>query len=228
MACVSDVGQWHLTHSAVPRGSRAMNCSSTTRSTTSSTSRGSAMSHLRQASWSCWAITNGRLVAGWPTWDHRRPGGSLQVAVGLPPALPPSAAGPGAPTIGCAPSRTPPLSSQRGPRRPPGHPVDPSSSAGRGRWMGLRQGCPSGQASSGGPAGLHPARKRSSCSSFMSISAWCCVWWRPARDFTSSASGVGWAEFLVPGFGTSVARFKIGWKDEEVRGGEQTVSLMTF
>ncbi len=35
--------------------------------------------------------------------------------------------------------------------------MDPSSSAGRGRWMGLRQGCPSGQASSGGPAGLHPA-----------------------------------------------------------------------
>ncbi len=32
MACVSDVGRWHWTHSAVRRGSRTMNCSSTTRS----------------------------------------------------------------------------------------------------------------------------------------------------------------------------------------------------
>ncbi len=60
MACVSDVGRWHWTHSAVRRGSRTMNCSSTTRSITPSTSRDSAMSHLRQASRSCWAITNGR------------------------------------------------------------------------------------------------------------------------------------------------------------------------
>ncbi len=37
------------------------------------------------------------------------------------------------------------------------------------------------------------SRKRSSCSSFMSISAWCCAWWRPASDLTSSASGVGLA-----------------------------------
>ncbi len=49
MACVSDVGRWkkkkrHWTHSAVRRGSRAMNCSSTTRSITPLTSRGSAMS----------------------------------------------------------------------------------------------------------------------------------------------------------------------------------------
>ncbi len=50
MACVSDVGRWHWTHSAVRRGSRTMNCSSTTRSITPSTSRDSAMSHLRQAS----------------------------------------------------------------------------------------------------------------------------------------------------------------------------------
>ncbi len=40
----------------------------------------------------------------------------------------------------------------------------------------------------------------------MYISAWCCVWWRPARDFTSSASGVGWAGSMAacrlprPGF----------------------------
>ncbi len=62
MACVSDVGRWHWTHSAVRRGSRAMNCSSTTRLIyfTPSTSRDLAMSHLRQASRSCWAITNGR------------------------------------------------------------------------------------------------------------------------------------------------------------------------
>ncbi len=97
-----------------------------------------------------------RLVAGWLAWDHHRPGGSLQVAVGLPPALPPSAAGSGAPAIGCTPSHTPPLFSQRGPRRPLGRPVDPSSPAGRGRWMGLQRGCPPSQASSGGLAGLPP------------------------------------------------------------------------
>ncbi len=50
------------------------------------------------------------------------------------------------------------------------------------------------------------SRKRSSCSSFMSISAWCCAWWRPVSDFTSSASGVGWAGCMTayrlprPGF----------------------------
>ncbi len=60
MAWASDVGRWHWTHSAVRRGSRAPNCSSTTRSITPSTSRGSAKSHLRHASRSCWAITNGR------------------------------------------------------------------------------------------------------------------------------------------------------------------------
>ncbi len=60
MAWASDVGRWHWTHSAVRRGSRATNCSSTTRSITPSTSRGSAKSHLRHASRSCWAITNGR------------------------------------------------------------------------------------------------------------------------------------------------------------------------
>ncbi len=60
MAWASDVGRWHWTHSAVRRGSRSTNCSSTTRSITPSTSRGSAKSHLRHASRSCWAITNGR------------------------------------------------------------------------------------------------------------------------------------------------------------------------
>ncbi len=45
---------------------------------------------------------SGRHVAGWPAWDHRRPGGSWQVAVGLPPALPPSAVGSGAPANGRA------------------------------------------------------------------------------------------------------------------------------
>ncbi len=53
MAWASDVGRWHWTHSAVRRGSRATNCSSTTRSITPSTSRGSAKSHLRHASRSC-------------------------------------------------------------------------------------------------------------------------------------------------------------------------------
>ncbi len=99
----------------------------------------------------------GRCVAGWPTSDHRRPGGSRQVAVGLPPALPPSTVGSGAPANGCAPSPTPPLSSRRGQRRPTGHRVDPSSSAGRGRSMGLWRGYPPGQASSRWPADLHPS-----------------------------------------------------------------------
>ncbi len=63
----------------------------------------------------------------------------------------------GPPATGCTPSHTPPLSSQRGPRRPPGHRGVPSSSAGRGRSMGLRRGFPPGLASSGWPAGLHPA-----------------------------------------------------------------------
>ncbi len=39
--------------------------------------------------------------------------------------------------IGYTPSRTPPLFSKRGPQMPPGRPVDLSSSAGRGQWMGL-------------------------------------------------------------------------------------------
>ncbi len=99
----------------------------------------------------------GRRIAGWPALDLRRPGGSRQVTVGRPPALPPSAVGSGAPATGCAPSHTPPLSSRRGARRPPGHRGDPSSSAGRGRSMGLRRGFPPGQASSGWPADLHPA-----------------------------------------------------------------------
>ncbi len=60
------------------------------------------------------------------------------------------------PLVG-APSRTPPLSSRKGPQKPPGRRVDPSSSAGRGRSVGLRRGYPPGQASSGWPAGLHPA-----------------------------------------------------------------------
>ncbi len=46
---------------------------------------------------------------------------------------------------------------QKGPRRPPGRRGVPSSSAGRGRSMGLRRGFPPGLASSGWPAGLHPA-----------------------------------------------------------------------
>ncbi len=71
--------------------------------------------------------------------------------------LPPSAGESGAPATGCAPSHTPPLSFRTGPRRPPGHRVDPSSSAGRGRSMGLRRGIPPGQVSSEWPADLHPA-----------------------------------------------------------------------
>ncbi len=49
-------------------------------------------------------------------------------------------------------------------------------------------------------------RKRSSCYCFRSISAWCWVWGRPVSDFTSSASGMGWADCMVacrlprPGF----------------------------
>ncbi len=88
--------------------------------------------------------------------DRHRPGGSRQV--GLPPALPPSAVGSGAPANGRAPSRTPLLSSRKGPQKPPGRRADPSSSAGRGRSVGLRRGYPPGQASSGWPDGLHPGR----------------------------------------------------------------------
>ncbi len=161
---------------SVVRGSRAMNCSRTTRSTTASTSRSSAISHLRQASRSCWAITKSRPLSPSSTerkrwrclfggtadalkvaWDRRRPGGSLPAAAVLPPVPPPSTAGSDTPTIGCAPSHTPPLFSQRGPRTPPGRPVDPSSSAGRGRWRGLWRGRPPGPTSSWGSAGLHPA-----------------------------------------------------------------------
>ncbi len=99
----------------------------------------------------------GRRIAGWPALGLRSPGGSRQAAVGLPPAPPPSAGGSGAPATGCAPSHTPPLSSQIGPRRPPGRLGVPSSSAGRGRSMGLQRGFPPGLASSGWSAGLHPA-----------------------------------------------------------------------
>ncbi len=100
---------------------------------------------------------SGRRVEGWPALGLRRPGGLRQATVGLLPALPPSTVGSGAPTTGCAPSHTPPLSFQRGPRRLPGHRGVPSSSAGCGRSMGLRRGFPPGLASSGWPAGLHPA-----------------------------------------------------------------------
>ncbi len=60
MAYFNDAGQWHWTHWAVFLGSRATNCSSTTLSMTSSTSLSPAISHLRQASPSCCAITKGR------------------------------------------------------------------------------------------------------------------------------------------------------------------------
>ncbi len=63
MARSNDVGRWHWTHCAVFLGSRAMNCSSTTRSTIWSTSSPPANSHLRHASRSCWAITKGRLFS---------------------------------------------------------------------------------------------------------------------------------------------------------------------
>ncbi len=99
--------------------------------------------------------------------------------------------------------------------------MDPSSSAGRGRWIGLRQGCPPCQASSGGPAGLHPALgptrgidppAPASCPSAPGV-----VFGEDQR-VTSLAPQVAlvelaaWqrADFLVSGFGTSVARFKIG------------------
>ncbi len=63
-----------------------------------------------------------------------------RATVGPLPALPLSAGGSGAPATGCAPSHTPPLFFQKGPRRPPGRRGVPSSSAGRGRSMGLRRG----------------------------------------------------------------------------------------
>ncbi|XP_026069762.1 uncharacterized protein LOC113050724 [Carassius auratus] len=60
MADSSGAGRWHWNHSAVFLGSRVMNCSSTTRSMTRSTSLPSASSHLRQESRSCWANAKGR------------------------------------------------------------------------------------------------------------------------------------------------------------------------
>ncbi len=50
MARSSDTGRWHWTHCAVFLGSRAINCSSTTRSMIWSTPPSPANSHLRQAS----------------------------------------------------------------------------------------------------------------------------------------------------------------------------------
>ncbi len=47
MAWPSDVGRWHRTYSAVRRGSRVTNCSSTTRSITPSTSQGCMMAEYR-------------------------------------------------------------------------------------------------------------------------------------------------------------------------------------
>ncbi len=109
----------------------------------------------------------------------------------------------------------------------------PSSSAGRGRSMELRRGFPPGLASSGWPAGLHPAPgpiagsdppAPASCPSAPDVV--------PDEDqrATRLAPQVGWgwrvawrrrASFLVPGFGTSVTRFEgQGRKDEEVRGDE--------
>ncbi len=60
MARSSDAGRWHWTYCAVFVGSRAINCSSTTRSMICSTPPSPANSHLRQASRSWWAITKGR------------------------------------------------------------------------------------------------------------------------------------------------------------------------
>ncbi len=119
----------------------------------------------------------GRRIAGWPALGLRRPGGSQQATVGLPPALPPSAVGSGAPATGCAPSHTPPLSSQRGPRRPPGRQWGPIFISGTWAIDGAATGV-SSQLSK-----LRMARRSSPCawtksSSFMSTSAWCCAWWR--------------------------------------------------
>ncbi len=241
MACVSDVGRWHWTHSAVRRGSRTMNCSSTTRSITPSTSRDSAMSHLRQASRSCWAITNGRPLSPSSTertrsrmarlrssWARRFASGSCWAAT-------------------CASS----VSS--GIRRT-GHWVraqphasavfsNRSTKASGSLWGPILisgtwaiDGAATGVSSR--PSKLRIARrssscawtrsrKWSSCSSFMSMSAWCWAWWRPASDLTSSASGVDWAGCMAacrlprPGFRHQCRRFWDQWKeDEEVRGDE--------
>ncbi len=97
---------------------------------------------------------------------------------------------------------------------------------------GVRLGAPTNGTNGSSSCAWTMSRKRSSCSSFMSISAWCWAWWRPASDFTSSASGVGWAVawwragFLVPGLGTSVAGFgSVGKADEEVRGQRPTICV---
>ncbi|KAB5562522.1 hypothetical protein PHYPO_G00018730 [Pangasianodon hypophthalmus] len=55
IASSSNASWWHWTHSAVPSGSRTTNCSSTTRSITSSAWCPSASSHLQQVFRSFWA-----------------------------------------------------------------------------------------------------------------------------------------------------------------------------
>ncbi len=112
--------------------------------------------------------------------------------------------------------------------------MDPSSPAGRGRWMGLQRGCPPSQASSGGLAGLPPTLgptrgsdppAPASCPSAPGV-----VFGEDQR-VTSLAPQVASVElaawrragFLVLGFGTSVTRFKYdgrrgsqGWRAKDV------------
>ncbi len=117
---------------------------------------------------------------------------------------------------------------------PLGRPVDPSSSAGHGRWMSLRRGRPPGQASSGVPADLHsapgPTRENDPPATASGPSA-------PDVEFgedqrvTSLAPQVAWDEltawwragFLVLGFGTNVTQFV---DREEGGGNRRTFTLL--
>ncbi len=179
----------------------------------------------------------GRRVAGWPALGLRRPGGSRQAAVGLPPAPPPSAGG----------------------NRRTGHWVraQPHASAVfsnvstkasgsswgpifiNGTWAidGAATGVPSRpsklrMARRSSSCAWTKSRNRSSCSSFMSKSAWCCAWWRPTSDWTSSASGVGLAGCMTacrlprPRFRHQCSKVRSSRKeDEEVRGDESQVGV---
>ncbi len=79
-----------------------------------------------------------------------------RATVGPLPALPLSAGGSGAPATGCAPSHTPPLFFQKVHE---GLRVVVGSHLHQGTWAidGAATGFPPGLASSGLPAGLHPA-----------------------------------------------------------------------
>ncbi len=180
----------------------------------------------------------GRRVTGWPALDLRRPDGSRQATVGLPPALPPVSSGirrtghwvraqPHASAVFSKRS-TKASGSSWGPIFISGTwAIDGDATGVSSRPSKLRM------ARRSSSCAWTKSRKRSSCSSFMSMNAWCCAWWRPASDLTSSASGVGWAGCMTacrlprPGFRHQCSKVRGSRKeDEEVRGDEPQIRCL--